>query len=86
MPYWFLSKNADARSVSDSVSAAPLTPPDAAGYDQREMALWAVACALFSVFVFGIATLQYYRSVLQNSTGGGGTSGQYDSILGTASQ
>ena len=31
--------------------------------DSREMAMWAIACALFSIFVFGVATLQYYRYV-----------------------
>ena len=31
------------------------------GTDSREMVMWGLACALFSIFVFGVATLQYYR-------------------------
>ncbi len=31
------------------------------GTDMKEMFVWGLACALFCVFVLGIATLQYYR-------------------------
>ena len=48
--------------VSDALSVEPVGRE----LDRQEMMLWALACALFSIFIFGVASLQYYRWVPLN--------------------